>query len=288
MAAPIERIVDAHVHLWDPARADWYPYLAGQQQLDMGDTSGMARHFDQDTYFEESKRWPIEKFVHIAAANSRFSIEETLELDEQARSTGHPDAIIGGFLPGLPIGESIALLEAHLRSPRFRGIRVMGGSTGTVPEPDVLGALRDRDLVLDLMAHTDELLDAVAALAAGPEVTVVVEHAGWPRGDSPAEFSLWQKGMAALASLGERVSCKVSGLAMPLGSMDVAAFEPWVSYCLEVFGSSRCMFASNFPVDGMHGSFDELYSLYDALTADAGVDERRDLFAGTAERVYRC
>ena len=26
------RIVDAHVHLWDPARTDWYPYLAGQME----------------------------------------------------------------------------------------------------------------------------------------------------------------------------------------------------------------------------------------------------------------
>jgi len=36
MTAPT-RIVDAHVHLWDPARTDWYPYLSGRQQLDMGD-----------------------------------------------------------------------------------------------------------------------------------------------------------------------------------------------------------------------------------------------------------
>ena len=43
MSAPIERIVDAHIHLWDPARADWYPYLAGQRELDMGDVSGMCR-----------------------------------------------------------------------------------------------------------------------------------------------------------------------------------------------------------------------------------------------------
>ena len=24
------RVVDAHVHLWDPARTDWYPYLSGR------------------------------------------------------------------------------------------------------------------------------------------------------------------------------------------------------------------------------------------------------------------
>lgn len=28
MTAPPPRVVDAHVHLWDPARTDWYPYLA--------------------------------------------------------------------------------------------------------------------------------------------------------------------------------------------------------------------------------------------------------------------
>jgi predicted TIM-barrel fold metal-dependent hydrolase len=48
------------------------------------------------------------------------------------------------------------------------------------------------------------------------------------------------------------------------------------------------MFASNFPVDGMHGTYDELYSAYDTVTADLSADEREKLFAGTAERVYRC
>ena len=26
----LDRIVDAHVHLWDPARRDWYPHLVAQ------------------------------------------------------------------------------------------------------------------------------------------------------------------------------------------------------------------------------------------------------------------
>ncbi|MEZ5140474.1 MAG: hypothetical protein R2702_15250 [Acidimicrobiales bacterium] len=44
MTRPV-RMVDAHVHLWDPANAEWYPYLAGQRDLGMGDTTGMARRF---------------------------------------------------------------------------------------------------------------------------------------------------------------------------------------------------------------------------------------------------
>src|SRR5215468_6694118 len=99
MAAPIERIVDAHIHLWDPANAEWYPYLAGQRELDMGDISGMCRLYDQPTYFSENANWNVVKFVHVAAASAPHSGAETAELEHMAEATGHPDAIIGGIVP---------------------------------------------------------------------------------------------------------------------------------------------------------------------------------------------
>ena len=74
---------------------------------------------------------------------------------------------------------------------------------------------------------------------------------------------------------------------MPLGSMRPDAIAPWIEHALEVFGPDRCMFASNFPVDAMAGTFDELYTGFAAVTS--GLDDAsRDLvFAGTAERIYR-
>jgi predicted TIM-barrel fold metal-dependent hydrolase len=75
---------------------------------------------------------------------------------------------------------------------------------------------------------------------------------------------------------------------MPLGEVSVEAFAPWVGFALDAFGAHRCLFASNFPVDGMHATFDELYSVYAALVADVGDDAREALFATNAERVYRC
>ena len=93
--------------------------------------------------------------------------------------------------------------------------------------------------------------------------------------------------MAALADLGDRVVCKLSGLAMPLGSISATRFAPWLEPTIERFGADRCMFASNFPVDGMHGSFDELFTAYATVTAGLDDDARELLFAGTAERIYR-
>jgi predicted TIM-barrel fold metal-dependent hydrolase len=283
----IERVVDAHVHLWDPARADWYPYLAGMQELDMGDISGMCRRFDQATYFAESARWNVEKFVHVAAAAPPVLVDETRELDEQARATGHPDVLIGGLFPDDGIAEIERKFDEQMATPRFRGIRIMGEGDQAIPTPAILQALQDRGLIFELMVHPDQLGDAAAALD-GWDLPVVVEHTGWPRSNDEDERQLWKAGMTALAGLRDNVSCKLSGLAMPMGSMDAETFRPWIRDAIELFGADRCMFASNFPVDGMHGSFDDLYGTYDAVTSDLDAATRARLFAGTAEQVYGC
>jgi L-fuconolactonase len=283
----VERVVDAHVHLWDPARADWYPYLAGMQELDMGDISGMCRRFDQATYFSEAAAWTVQKFVHVGAAAAPVLVEETRELDAQADATGHPDVLIGGLVPSDDTAEIERRLDEHMASKRFRGIRIMGEGEEALPTPAIMQALQDRGLIFELMVHPDQLVPAAAALD-GWELPVVVEHTGWPRSNDAEEYELWKTGMAALAGLGANVTCKLSGLAMPMQSMDAATFAPWVHHAIECFGADRCMFASNFPVDGMHGSFDDLYGAYDELTADFDESTRDQLFAGNAERVYGC
>jgi L-fuconolactonase len=282
------RVVDAHVHLWDPARTDWYPYLSGRQQLDMGDVTGMARRFDVATYRAESAGWNVEKLVNVAAATGRHSVDETLELDRRAEVDGHPDAIVGGLPPAATVAEAIELVDRQSAAARFRGVRPMGATEAALPAAEVLGALQERDLLFELMAHPDQLVSAAAGLAGHDDLVVVVEHTGWPRSDSDEERALWRTGMEALADLGDNVVCKLSGLAMPLASISEAAFRPWIETAIELFGVDRCLFASNFPVDGMHGTFDELYTAFAAVTAgldDAAVDK---LFAANAERVYRC
>jgi predicted TIM-barrel fold metal-dependent hydrolase len=164
----------------------------------------------------------------------------------------------------------------------------MGGLETPVPDASVLHALQERDLVFELMTHPDQLLVAAAQLAGRDDLIVVVEHTGWPRSDSEDERALWRTGMDALAGLGENVVCKLSGLAMPLGSMRAAVLAPWLEYAIEAFGVDRCLFASNFPVDSMYGTFDDLYAAFSTVTAGLDGESREKLFARNAERVYRC
>ncbi len=175
-----------------------------------------------------------------------------------------------------------------MTASRFRGVRPMGAQVGLVPDAAVLHALEERNLVFELMAHPDQLGVAAEQLAGFDDLTVVVEHTGWPRSDSDEERVVWQAGIDALAGLGDNVVCKLSGLAMPFGSMGADALAPWLEYAIEAFGVDRCMFASNFPVDSMYGTFDDLYGAFSAVTEDLGSESRLKLFAENAERVYRC
>jgi predicted TIM-barrel fold metal-dependent hydrolase len=157
-----------------------------------------------------------------------------------------------------------------------------------VPDDEVLAALAERDLVFELMAHPPALVDAARRLAGHPGLTVVAEHTGWPRSADDDERALWLEGISTLAGAGEHVHCKLSGLAMPLGEMSAAAFAPWIEPVIEAFGVGRCLFASNFPVDGLHGSLDRLWSAYAEVTSGCAPAEVEQLYATNAERLYRC
>jgi L-fuconolactonase len=282
------RVVDAHVHLWDPARTDWYPYLARPPERGPGDASRMFRSFDIESYRAEAAAWNVEKFINVAAATGTHSVEETLELDRNASDGAGPDAIIGGLPPTDTVTEAIELIDRQTKAARFRGVRPMGPLGEPLPPAEVLRALQERNLVFELMSHPDQLRTAATQLVGVDDLTVVVEHTGWPRSNSDEERALWEAGIDALADLGHNVVCKLSGLAMPLQSMRFEVLGPWLEHAIEAFGVDRCMFASNFPVDSMHGTFDELFTTFCEVTAGLEPEAIEKLFASNAERIYRC
>jgi predicted TIM-barrel fold metal-dependent hydrolase len=148
-------------------------------------------------------------------------------------------------------------------------------------------------------------LAAVERLArAFPETAIIVNHCGGVvRVNGYANrddvFETWQRGIASLARC-PNVSIKLSGLGMRLSgfgfeagprapaSSDLAsAWRPWVLHCLESFGAHRCMWGSNFPVDKGSYSLKIGLNALKRLLSGATAEEKNDVFANCAMRLYR-
>ena len=56
----------------------------------------------------------------------------------------------------------------------------------------------------------------------------------------------------------------------------------------DVIGAERAMFASNFPVDSLCGSFDDIYSGFKHIVRDLPRADQERLFYSNAQRIYRC
>ena len=67
----------------------------------------------------------------------------------------------------------------------------------------------------------------------------------------------------------------------------VDSIRPFVLETIEVFGSSRCMFGSNFPVDKLFSNYDRIFDAFKTITKGFSDGERRQLFCDNALRYYR-
>ncbi|XP_006823421.1 uncharacterized protein y4mH-like [Saccoglossus kowalevskii] len=153
-------------------------------------------------------------------------------------------------------------------------------------------ALGKLDLSFELQVNQHQLADFVQVAQRYPNTNVVINHMGMLNMNESDALDIWRKGMAALAEC-KNVSVKISFIdfAVPQWYKDEKANEEVRGYIREVivmFGSDRCMFASNFPVDKYGGvTMDQLYSNYRKFVADLDEKSQYDLFYGTAARFYK-
>jgi predicted TIM-barrel fold metal-dependent hydrolase len=92
--------------------------------------------------------------------------------------------------------------------------------------------------------------------------------------------------MRALAAVPNVVS-KISGLGAFDWHWSADSIRPFVLETIEIFGVSRCMFASNFPVDKLYRDFDSLYAAFHSIMGAFSAAEKRMLFHDNAMRCYR-
>jgi len=294
-------IVDAHHHLWDLEGPISYPWLkpGSSEHAYQGDNSALRRTYLPPEFRRDSALHNVIATVHVEAECDRsMQVAETGWLAGIAARHGMPNAIVAHAWIDEPNSEEILL--AHKKFPLVRGIRTkpviskgpndsVRGQPRSMQDPKWragLDLLRKHDLSWDLRVVWWHLAEAADVVREHPNLRVVLNHHGYALDRSPEALSVWRRGLEALADC-PNVYCKVSGFPVAGQPWTLAANKPLILDTIRIFGVDRCMFASNFPVDGLKGSWDYLYSCFKAAVAHMSLADRRKLFADNALRFYR-
>jgi predicted TIM-barrel fold metal-dependent hydrolase len=184
--------------------------------------------------------------------------------------------------------------------PLVRGIRhkpaaapgpdqIKSGVPGSMNDPTWRRgyALLERyKLSFDLQVPWWHLKEAVALNKDFPNIPIILNHTGLPRTRAPEELAGWRQAMQEFATA-PNVSVKISGLGELGQAWTLERNRQVVLDTIAIFGEDRCMFASNFPVDGLAGSMTTIFAGFVEATKSMGNDVQRKLFADNARRIYR-
>jgi predicted TIM-barrel fold metal-dependent hydrolase len=292
-------IIDPHHHLYDLKTGN-YPWLQGPMlERVFGDYSAIRTDYLIDNFLADIKNQNVVKTVHLQVEYDHNNpVAETRWLQSVADKHGYPHGIVAFADLSSPTLQSV--MEAHLEFPNVRGIRQClnfhrDPVKTFIDSPHLMSdsqwrsgyaLLKQYDLSFDLQLYYTQMEEATALARAFPDTAIVLNHTGMPVDRHPDEIEAWRKSMKLLASA-PNISCKISGLGMGDWKWTVDSIRPFVLNAIEAFGIERCMFASNFPVDKLFSSYDDVFNAFKLITRDFSEDERRALFHDNAERVYR-
>lgn len=279
-------IIDAHAHLWDPARHPWYPGLHAFAEH-AAYPGLLDRHLVAD-YAAHQTGVTLAGLVHVSATTAPHAyLDEARWLEEELGAASVPAVTIGTVDPLLPASELVAHLEMQATYDRFRGARVYGGlEPDSAATPVLLDWLAERGLVFDLVASPGSLPGWIDVLGRWPGLSVVLEHLGTPDDPSAEGIAAWQESMRTAAEHTDWV-CKFSGLGMVLADVTSDTLRPWLEGAASTWGWERLLFGSNMPIDSIRvGHADLLDAVVPLVTAAGTPDEAARFFEHNARAAY--
>jgi L-fuconolactonase len=312
-------IVDPHHHLWDRG----YRYLLDEILTDIGS----GHNIQATVFVQCDSMYRADGDPDLAPVGETEFVNGIAAMSASGNyGLARVCAGIVGFAE-LRLGDRVeTVLEAHLRAAgdRFRGIRgrsvwdadqSIKGSAKDFPPGLLLDSkfregyarLSKYGLTFDAWLFHPQIPELADLAAQFPDTTVVLDHIGAPlavgvyAGKRDDVFATWRNNLVELARR-PNVVVKLGGLAMHLFGFDLDStnrerpassealaklWRPYMQTCIEMFGTDRCMFESNFPVDKRGSSYAVLWNAFKRVAAGASANEKAALFKETACRTYR-
>jgi L-fuconolactonase len=277
---PDERIVDSHVHFFDPALMT-YDWLDGVPAIKRRSLPG-----DVDTGGHR-----VDGFV--AVENDAATDEAVVEARWLAGLALEDPRLVGivGHVDLEDADACRATLDAFSGIGAVIGVRRLlqdapDGFADSVAFRTGLAALAEHRLSFDTCVRYWQLGDVDRLAADLPAVTFVLDHVGKP--DVRAGLmEPWRSDIARLAKR-PNVFCKLSGLTTQADheSWTEEQIRPYLLHAIDAFGPSRCMYGSDWPVVTLASTYARWLELVLDVVSDLTTADRHCVMSATAATAY--
>ncbi|MGV9366636.1 amidohydrolase family protein [Amycolatopsis sp. NPDC003731] len=271
-------MIDAHHHLWDPARRD-YPWMTGDAM------DPIRRPYTVDDLRAVTKAAGVHATVLVQTVSSA---EETAEFLATAAAEPVIAGVVGWVdLTAADVADRLAALDGPLAGVRHQVENEPDDDWLLRPEVLAgLSAVAAAGLAFDLLVRPSQLPAAAEVALRLPQLRLVLDHAAKPP-IATGEWEPWASAVAALAGR-ENVVCKLSGLVTEADwtGWEVGHLRRYVDHVLDVFGPERLLFGSDWPVCELAASYEVVLDAAIALTGSLSDAERLAVFEHNARKVY--
>lgn len=273
------RVIDSHLHLWDLGVSD-YSWLGPQH-------GELFASFLPPEAEGELAAAGVDGAVLVQAEDSTA---DTAWLLEVASASEWALGVVGWVQLDDP-AIAATQLEEWLQHPAFCGVRHLIHDD---PRDDFLHLSVVRDslrlvseagLAFDISDAWPRHLSHATALAADhPDLRIVLDHLGKPPRGSE-QLPGWRAVLARFAAHPNTVA-KLSGLRVPGEPYTVDALAFVWETALDLFGPSRLLWGSDWPITVPEGGYGPTKAVLDELISQLSETERSAIQGETAVETY--
>ena len=290
-----QKIIDAHHHFWkfDDNKHGW---------LKENKNIKFHKNYLANNLINDSESLQLIKTVHIQAEIDReYSLYETewLQKISNSREDNFPNAILAYIdLTSPNIEETI---ENHKNFKNFRGFRQIlrfdkNNADLTDTKIDYLNNdlwinnmsyIEKNDLIFELLIYYHQYEDATKLINKYSNIKFIINHSLSPQGINISNIEKWKIAINKLSNY-SNVYIKLSGFGEIFSNWSLDTIKPFIDFSLNKFGTDRCMFGSNFPVDKFisNSSYLDYWQSYYEIVKDFSQSDLDKIFYKNAEIFY--
>ncbi|HEV7334157.1 MAG TPA: amidohydrolase family protein [Flavisolibacter sp.] len=273
------RIIDAHQHFWkfDPVKDAW---ITDEMKI-------LQRDFLPQDLEPVLQKHAVEGCVAVQAEQSETETHFLLKL---AKVNGFIKAVVGWV--DLQAGNIEDRLDYFSQFKMLKGFRhILQGEArrDLMLAPAFkkgISLLQKYNFTYDILIYPDQLRYTTTLVSEFPNQKFIIDHLAKPA-IKGGEITEWKKELAAVAQH-ENVWCKVSGLVTEAdwASWQKDDFKPYMDAVVELFGTHRLLFGSDWPVCLLAAAYEDVLLIVKDYFSFYSETEKEKIFADNAIQFY--